>query len=56
MRLGTICFDTVNTTTGVVLFCIFVYDILIKLKDLGPLMSERASKEPQYSFMPPSSA
>ena len=56
MGLRTVCIDTVNTTTVVVLFCIFVYDILIKLYDLGPPMSEKESKESQYSFVSPSSA
>ena len=38
--------DTVNTTTVVVLFfCIFGYDILIRLLDLGPPMSKKESKE-----------
>ena len=32
----------------VVLFCIFVYDILIMLQDLGPPMSKKVSKESQY--------
>ena len=49
MGLKTIGIDTVNTTTVVVLFCIFVYDILIQL-------SEKAGQESQYSLMPPSSA
>ena len=52
MVLKTVCIDIVNTTTMVVLFCIFVYDILIQLLDLGPPMSEKASKESQYSFAP----
>ena len=56
MGLKAICIDTVNTTTEVVLFCIFIYDILIQLYDLGPPMSEKESKESQYSFAPPSSA
>ena len=30
MGLKTVCIDTVNATTVVVLFCIFVYDILIQ--------------------------
>ena len=52
MGLRTICIDTLNTTTVVVLFCFFVYDILIQLEDLGPPMFEKASKESQYSFTP----
>ena len=56
MGLRTVCIDTVNTTTVVVLFYIYVYDILIQLEDLGPPMSEKASKESQYSFAPFSSA
>ena len=52
MGLRIVCIDTVNTTTVVVLFCIFVYDILIQLYDLGPPKSEKASKESQYSFVP----
>ena len=38
-------YNIVNTTTVVVVFCIFVYDILIQLKYLGPPMSEKAGKE-----------
>ena len=56
MGLRTVCIDTVDITMVVVLFCIFVYDILIQLQDLGPSMSEKASKESQYSFTPLSSA
>ena len=47
-------YNTVNTTTMVVIFCIFVYDILIQLKDLGQPMSEKEGKESQYSLAPPS--
>ena len=48
MGLRTVCIDTVNTTTVVVLYCILVYDIL----DLGPPMSEKVNKESQYSSRP----
>ena len=41
MGLRTVCIDIVNTTTVVVLFCIFVYNILIQLYDLGPPRSEK---------------
>ena len=46
MRLRIVCSDTINTTTVVVLFYIFVYDILIQLLDLGPPMSEKQVTSP----------
>ena len=49
MGLKTVCIDTVNTTMVVVLFCIFIYDILIQL-------SKKAGQESQYSLGPLSSA
>ena len=45
MGLRTVCIDTVNTTTVVVLFCIFVYDILINYKTWAHQIFEKVGKE-----------
>ena len=52
MGLRTVCIDIVNTTTVVVLFCIFIYDILIQLLDLGPPMSEKQVTSPSIVSCP----
>ena len=50
MRLRTLCIETVNTTTVVVLFCICYCDSVIRL---GPTNVRKAGKESQSSLVPP---
>ena len=52
MRLGTICIDTVNITTVVVLCYIFVYDLSFSYKTLAHQCLKNKVKSPSIVWRP----